>query len=421
LPRDITDPDAGSFEFTRGAGEFPGWRGVRTHGGPTAPPTNQPWVAVNLIASGGELGVRPGWADFGATGLSTPFVSGIGDLDCNQRRLWSVLNACPGASGGTIMTYDFDQEPEFQSVAKFFGLAGNGLVLSPYGTDVVVGEGSNFRAFMDRRARWGEALAQTGDMGHRTLHRFATGEEILSIGEAFGYVFLGVGTKAAGSIYQWDGVSMVEDLTSIGGAVGIGSYREDMVAVFQDAGANYIKIRDAGGTWSTKVPAAGTLLAKNWPRQMVSYRDVLYIIDTSTGIWSYDGTTLQSAHTIAGATMRAIDVFNDKLFVAYDTGTNARIAEYDAETTTWTDVRKDLTTQFTNTYRVHGMANYRGALWCGMGGGFRYLTASGLYYYTAYLVVSPGKDVGNATWLGTGPSAYSAPADATGPALAMVL
>jgi hypothetical protein len=214
---------------------------------------------------------------------------------------------------------------------------------------------------------------------------------------------------------------MSSDLTGVGGAVGFCDYREDMVAAFQDAGANYIKIRDNGGTWSTATPAAGTLLTKNWPKNMVSYRDVLYIIDTSTGIWSYDGTTLQSAHTIAGATMRAIDVFNDKLFVAYDTGTNARIAEYDAETTTWTDVRKDLTTQFTNNYRVHGMCTYRGALWVGLGGGFRYVAADGLYYYTAYLAVSPGKDVGNATWLGTGASSYNAGLDAVGPALSMVL
>jgi len=411
-------PGGKPFEFVRGAGDFPGWGGVHSERGRMAPPSNRPQMAINLIARGGRLVARPyeiedyvsSWAN----------VHGIFDLDCPPIHLWAVMNDCPAVTGGTVMTYSFDEKPEFQIVAKFWGVGGGSMAIGSFGTDVYVGENANLRLMHQRSVQYGQALQAQGDLGSRVVYKFSgTTPIVRSILEFDGSLWIAVCVSGPNyAIYQWDGATMVASTTGAGDAVSMGLWEDNLVVSFNNAGSNIIRLRSsgAGGAWSTVVPAAGSLLAARAPQTIKSYRGDLYIVDATTGIWRYNGVTLSSVHTVAGATMKALEVFNDKLFYAYDLAATCCIGEYDGTTATWTDVRKNLTTQYTYNRKIHGLCSFRGSLWAGVGS-YLYSSSDGeSSYYTARMVVSPGKGVAG-TWIGSGSGSYVAGNDAVGPVL----
>lgn len=367
------------FEFNVGLDGFQ-WGGVYTEGSPARNPVHRPRALINARLQGGEIVERDGLTKFN----SSPFhnasacVRHIDNFQGEPLKLWMTGDGCPdisSSSGRHVSAIDQEQDPEFQRVV-YYDSASQSAVVARFDGHIYVGVDSDLRVLTLIIPEPGtEALTVGGSSQDRVVFSFTTAAgydddyTIRCMLEFDGKLFIGLDTGTGVSkIVTWDGVSIRDDKTTIDAPTCFGLYHVpsggDCIVAGFDSVTNGIKYRatgDSPGTWTDVSPGAGTLGALS----MAAYKDVLYIADDSGDVWSWDGTTLQSAHSPGSATAcRAVTVFNALLYFGYETAASARIGKYDGST--WTDVEKNLTTQFSGTTSIHALKPYRNSLYAGV-------------------------------------------------------
>jgi hypothetical protein len=387
----------GRFEFRSGMGGA--WGGMVTEGDPSTNNPFRPRVLINCDLVGGEIRERPGLTKLYASALhsASACIRNIVPLTIPKPyKLWLVTAGCPGLSasvGFSINAIDTEQDPEFQRVTYYDGTAAQ-IVLGRYNENMYIGTDAALRRLQMIRQPWGtESLAVSGSTQDTPLRTF-TGFTVRCLAEFDGKLFIGLDNGAGASkVVTYDGISFRDDVTGIDPPVCFAKYRVQNggdALVMGTSNTNTLYIRatgDSPATWTS----LGTVAAK----EMVSYRDVLYIATETADIYSWNGTALAVARTPASAvTTRCLTLFNGFLYFGYETATSAIIGKLNSSGS-WTDVEKNLTTQFAGTTQIRALVEYRGFL---IGSG---LSGSGKIW------VSPPLGATTGTWVQITPNALS--------------
>lgn len=380
------------FEFKAGIEGFE-WGGMLTEGDPSANEKNRPRLLENARFFGGEITDRSGLTKLLAAQIDAAGGASVTYLGDHQittpRKLWIVTDGCPGISsavGFSLTCIDTEQDPEFQRVVYYDTLTSS-FTIAGFDGNLHLGSDSVLRKLELLALPWGssENLAVSGSSQDVPLVTF-TGYDIGTMLEFDGKLFIGLDNGAGASrIVTWDGVSWRIDLDSIDPVTCFGLYRVtdggDCIVAGFGSGTNHIQYRPTGdspGSWTTVAPGAGTLDA----RQMISYKDVLYLADVGGDVWDFDGTTLASARTPAGSTTcKSVATFGGNLIFGYATAAAAIIGSYDGSS--WTDAEKDFDAQFSGADDIRALAGYRGSL---MVGGIKGATGG-------FIWASPGADI----------------------------
>lgn len=368
---------------------FARWYGQRTEGDPSTNPPNRPRMLINARPTDGGFVDRPGFtkADAAVFGTATSCVTGIfelpGDGDSTLGlKLWTINNGCPGESTGTgysVCSIDPEQSPQFSRVRWYQAPAPTLVRMGKMGEDIYVSTDGTLNLLQLIRTTPGSEPLGTAGQGHeRVLASVSAGNIRAMPGFDFdGKLFMAVDNGAGASyVATWDRKTLREnDLTGINAAHCWAMYHEPLAggALGRDAiflgftGTNQIRFRPAGdtpGTWTTVVPGAGTVSA----REMKAFKGKLYIANGDENVFVYDAATnvlssigIGTTGIAAGSATQTLDVDNGALYVGYVTTTpDVRIAKFDG--TTWTATHKNLTTQFTTIVSIQRMRFYRSAL-----------------------------------------------------------
>jgi hypothetical protein len=379
------------FELRPGVAGFPQWKGQDVDSNPGSIPIFKLRQLINgrfredgILSRGGQTKLNTSALD-----SSTACIQGLFDYQpATPSKLYMVLDGCYGISttaGSSVAQYDWEQSPKFQRVI-YNSTATNNYVLGVFDDKMHLGLDAELKSLQLIVYPYGtEALSASGTAQDTPIYTF-TGFVVRHLRAFDAKLFVALDAGAGASkIATWDGLSIRDDLTAINVPTGFGLWRETLICGFGSA-TNLIKVRavgDSPGTWTNVAPGAGTVAMVS---RGVSYKDKFYFPDGSTNVWSYDGTTLTAAHTIAGATTRCIATFNGLLYVGYDEGTpSARLAKFDGST--WTDVDKNFTTQLSGTSSIRTLEGYRGSLYAGC------IRSSGVVMLRSPLATTSG------TWL----------------------
>lgn len=394
--KDDLPPGHGRFEFlTDKDGQ---WGGMRTEGSPSQNPSKRPRLLINCDIVGGEIQERPGLTKLFASPLHSASACVRNIIPFNMPKpfkLWLVTAGCPGldaALGFSINAIDTEQSPEFQRVTYYNGTSAQ-VVLARYNEGMYVGSDAILRRLQMIRQPWGvESLAVSGSSQDTPLNTF-TGFTIRCMIEFDGKLFIGLDNGAGASkVVTYDGISFRDDVTGIDAPTCFALYRIQNggdALVMGTSTTNTLYIRSTGDS-----PATWTSLGTVAAKEMLAYRDVLYIATETADIYSWNGTTLAVARTPASATTtRCFALFNGYLYFGYETATAAIVGKLDSSGS-WTDVEKNLTTQFANTAQIRSLTSYRGFL---IGSGLE--TAAG-----GRIWVSPGTTT-TGTWVRIAPNA----------------
>lgn len=340
------------------------WRGMWLGADPGSVPPNRLRHGENIRFRDGAIHSRGGLAKVNSTTLhsSTANVIDLQDFQVRTRKLYTLFTGCPGLSttvGFSAGWYDADQSPAWQRGVYYNSATGN-MVAGVYDGQLYLGVDDKLRVLKLINAPYGnsESLAFAGVEQGEHLGEF-TGFTITALQEFDGMLFIGLDAGAGASkIVTWDGLTFRDDVTAIDPPSAFCKWRDKLVGGHSTSG---IRIRDVGaspGTWAT---VAGAVAAVH----MTSYKDVVYITEGGTEIWSYDGTTLGVARTVAGAEIRGITTYNDGsaiyLFYGYQSsGSEAVIGRFDG--TTYVDAHYNITTTYSVARLPRTLLSYRGGL-----------------------------------------------------------
>lgn len=387
------------FEFRSGKDGL--WGGMMTSADPCRNPAFRPRMLVNCDLYDGEIRQRPGLSKLFGSALhsGSACIRNIVPLNMpTPLKLWSVIAGCPGLSptlGFSVNSIDMDQSPEFQR-GVYYSTSSALPVLAKFAERMYLGLDSGLKRLQLIDQPWGtEGLSVSGSSQDTPLKTF-TGYTVSCMIEFDGLLFIGLDAGAGASkVVTWDGISIRDDKTGIDAPTCFAKYRVQNggdALVMGTATGNALYIRPAGaspGTWSS----LGTVAAV----EMLSFRDVLYIATDGASLYSWDGATLAVARSPAGCTaMRCLAEFNNTLYFGYQTATSAIIGKL-TSAGAYTDIEKDLTTQFANSI-IRVLASYRGFLIAGgsiSGSGGRFwisprATTSGTWKQISPLVDSAG-------------------------------
>lgn len=388
------------FEFRSGVNSFQ-WKGIVSEGDPSSIPPNAVRMAINTRIIGSEFIERPGLAKLNSVALNAAdaVIQDIVPYDPPRPyKLWTTHAGCPGLSPGfgfSLGNIDQEQDPEFQRVV-YYDTAVTTCVLATFGGDMYVGVDAALRKLQLIKQPWGtESIAVSGSSQDTPVVTFP-GFTITCMQQFNGKLFIGLDAGAGASkVVVWDGTSVKDDKTAIDAPVAFALYRVQNggdALVMSTATTHNLYIRstgDAPGTWTTP----GTVTAIS----MISYKDVLYMASGGVNVSSWNGTAITAATRApaAAVAVNAVAVFNGFLYFGYTTVASVRIGKYDG--TTWTDIEKNLTTQFPGTNGVRALVDYRGYLVVAgtlTGGGFIWFSnladTSGTYTIVSLNVSSNG-------------------------------
>jgi len=380
------------FEFRQGV-EFQ-WRGMYTEGDPAGIPPNHFRFMQNTRFIGGDVTERPGLQPFSGQ-LHDPAacIRLIADYQTGGSgavKLWILADGCPGISssvGFSVTNLDQEQSPEYQRWVYYNGLS-TSVALALFGGVLHIGSDDTLRKLERLQVPYGtEALSLAGSQMDLPIHTFDTDEVVIAMREFDSKLFMAIKDTggADDKIVTWDGVSIVDDDTSLATAPAdpraFADYRiqngGDALVCLLGANFAYRATGDPPTAW-TEVTPGGTYDGVS----AVPYKDKLWIASADGDIWSWDGSSATNEHTPTGATaIRGIAVFNGELVFCYETaGSGCIIGSYDGST--WTDSEKDLDAQFTSITGCRDLIEYRNDLYVGCTH-----TAGG------HLYASPGTDL----------------------------
>ncbi len=373
-----------------------GWRGINTESDPgSLAPNELQWAedfrirGKNLVSRSGvvqrvNLNSFSSKASVGAVvGLPGPD-KGQADL---RNRLWVSSLGCLNASatGYSVSAVDTANDPLIMQYIEALAASNRYSPIGRYGDRLFVGDTHLLREIQLITPPHGVSLSLLTGAAARPLIevRAFDGYAIRCMAEIGGELAIGLenNTAAANSkIMFYNGTSFKDDLTGIRPPLAMGYWRDKLVVGF-DATAGHIRVRDAGsahpGTWATY--ALGGFQCSVNQNSIVECRDKTYIASGATQLYSFDGTTLAAANTIAtadtlGDGVSALCLYQGLLHYGWNItgGTlGSRIGRHDPDATAneWVDTYLNITAQQSSFKRLGSLATYRRKIYAGGAGG----------------------------------------------------
>jgi hypothetical protein len=343
------------------------WGGMWLGADAGSVPANRARHLENVRFRNGTYQSRGGLSQVNSTALhhSSAKIADLQDFQRRTRKAYIMFTGCPGLSttvGFSSAWYDQDQSPAWQRGVYYNGAA-NDMVGGKFDGRLYLGVDATLKVLQLINAPYGasEGLAIAGLEQAETLTTF-TGFVIRCFQEFDGKLFIGLDAGAGASkIVTWDGLAFRDDLTGIDPPSAFTKWRNKLVVGFS-TNPSGIRVRDEGdspGTWAALVAGALASVA------MTSYKDNVYITDGAADVWRYDGTTLASVRTIAGATIRGLTTYNDGsaiyLFYGYQSSGNAAIiGRFDGSS--YVDVHYNITTTYPGARLPRVLLDYSGAI-----------------------------------------------------------
>lgn len=335
MPKKDLQPGARYFEFRNGLGDF-SWEGMATKVDPGGSPPNRPRYLGNVRIQGGAIVAHP---PYKARGTIVPYAKRLdpNQYDPNNRppfaldsimrwekhwidvhntlgvnRLWwggyppfDYTGVPPSWSvvdtGAYIGFIDIDADPPFNRLAYYPANDTWTPCIEKFNREVYVGDYGKLRKILQiippAGAQPEDILAAPAD---ETIASFP-GFRCAVLQEYNGKLYFMLTdpfTLGFGEIWSWDGYVATQEYVmatpgSAGGAAAV--YKNQLV--FTVAGYGSIVYYDPGTGWSTATLAGFD--SSPFLNSMAQYRDKLYIMDGVDKIYSWDGTDLALAHTIA--------------------------------------------------------------------------------------------------------------------------
>lgn len=282
--------------------------------------------------------------------------TGLGAMN----KLYIVYDGCPGVhptNGSSANWFDHEQSSRF-SRGIYYDTASSNVVIAAHDGNIFLARDDKLSLFSTITPDYeDESLAIAGVDQSELLKTF-TGFTIRCMVSAFGELFIGLDAGAGASkVVRYDGKTFRDDDTGVDPPSVMRMLHSDKLVVGRSTSG--IRVRTASGTWSA---VAGAVSAVD----MVEYRNVLYISEDGADLWSYDGTTLGIARTIAGAQIYGLAQAFGYMYYGYLSSTPAGIIGRLDSAGAYTDVHKNLTTQDGIVRKPKALAFYRGALMAGV-------------------------------------------------------
>ena len=342
-------PNKTSFNHRTQAGGFK-WRGMMPDFEPQDLPPDRPYMLQNCRLENGGITGRGGMEEIVDLG-KTP--TGMTDHQIGtQRSLMMTSVGCPGFSasvGFWIGSYDTEQDPRAQRLT-YYDTATFPGVIGTFGDDLYFGVDDVLMKLQPITPPYGtEAIDVSGVNQEVKVWDIPSGyTSITAIHEYNGdlYVALLGSVSTNSAVYKYDGVTFTLSIGGINPITGFATFRELLVAGHNGT-TNLLRILNEAGVWSTVAPGSGTVrLVGN---SAASYKDNLYVPNTATSIYIYNGTTLTeiafgTTGMSATAACSAVDVAYGYLYFSWWDATGVFVGRYDG--TTWSATHKNLTTQF---------------------------------------------------------------------------
>jgi hypothetical protein len=343
------------------------WGGMYLNADAGSVPPNRLRHAENVRFRGGAIHSRGGLSRVNSTVLhsASAKVIDLQDFQRRTRKVYVMFTGCPGLSttlGFSSAWYDQDQSTAWQR-GVYYNSASSNMVGGVFDGRFYVGVDATLKVLQLINPTYGgsESLALAGVEQAETLTTF-TGFVVRCMESFDGKLFIGLDAGAGASkIVTWDGTAFRDDITGIDPPSAFTRWRDQLVVGFS-TNPSGIRVRSVGaspGTWAALV--AGALASV----KMTSYKDNVYITDGAADIWRYDGTTLASVRTIAGAALRGLTTYNDGsaiyLFYGYQSSGNAAIiGRFDGSS--YVDVHYNITTTYAGARLPRELLEYSGAL-----------------------------------------------------------
>lgn len=373
---------------------FPGFRGMWLNGDAASTPIDRLRRAENVRFVGGNLRPRPGVEAFNSVAIhaTDARILSLVDFQVSPLKIYMSLDGCPGISttvGASVNTYDSEVGTPF-GPGTYYTAATNNPVFGLFDGRVFIGVDSVLKAFTLIGGDYDDnALELAGFEQAEVIWTFSG--YVITFLETFdGKLFIGLDDGAgAGKIAVWDGLSMFTDDGTgvIATPTAATPWREKLVVGFETAGLLVRSVGDSPGTWVAVVAAALPAV------DIVSYRDAVYWVGGATKLNKWDGTTVSTPKTIAGAEIVSVAAEFGYLFYGYKSSGNAAIIGRLDSAGTFADTHKTLSEVATARY-PRTMRKYRGSLAVGLN-----TSATG-----ARLLISPGTNTAG-TYVVTNPSA----------------
>lgn len=318
------------------------------------------------------IGGRPG---------SQMLLNGLGDIVTSlydfqttgpDGKLYIIYNGVPGCSvpfgfvGFSLDWFDPETYKQFNRGVAYSSTTS--ACMGTFGGDLYLGIDDTLKRFITINPDYeDEAVFISGFDQSEDLKVF-TGYAITSMRFAFGELYIGLTNKTGGGVgnskvVRYDGVTFRDDDTGIDSPISMSLFRDEMLVV--GIATSGLRVRTEAGVWSTVAGAVA-------PTKQESYRDLLYLVDDTASIYTFDGAAIASVHTIAGARIAGLAVFDELLYFGYGTAAFHAIVGTLDKAGTYTDVHKDITAQdpgdgnFNQAQRVSQLAFYRGGLIAGV-------------------------------------------------------
>lgn len=346
------------------------------------------------------IGGRPG-SQLAVNGLGEIVTSLYDFQDTGpDGKLYVLYDGVPGCSlpfgfaGFSLNWVDFETQSTFQRGVAY--PSATSACMAVFDGDLYIGIEGTLKRFITINSDYEDEAIFIGGFDQSEDLKTFTGFSITSMRFAFGELYIGLTNNTAGGvgnskIVRYDGVTFRDDDTGIDPPVSMSLFRDEMLVV--GISTTGLRVRTAAGVWSTVAGAVA-------PTKQESYRDLLYLVDDTASIYTFDGAAIANVHTIAGARIAGLAVLNKLLFFGYGTAAlHAIIGTLDVAGT-YVDVHHDITAQGGNdvlAQRISQLSFYRGGIIAGIandtpspfGYGGRLYFADGIDTTTAWEILTP--------------------------------
>lgn len=349
------------FQLVQGApGWSQGWRGISLDADPASLQPNQLRRALNVVFDQGNLKGRQG-STLAASLSGVPYY--MGNFQMNpHNRLWLAERGCFGVGAGTgasVLVYDPEISSSLLTVSRYTGSIDNTPFFGSLGDKLFLGYNSLLREIPIVEVKIGDNPYALGASQANLPLRDFSGYTIVGMLEypEISTLFIGLmdnATPTNGLIVSYNGLSFVTEYTGLR-PYSFGRWRNQIIAGF----AGGIRWRDnTSATW-TAVASGGFTC---WPSQnaIAEYRDKTYIAGGAGNLYSYDGSAIATARTIATAHATegivGVAVHDGLLYYLWNVTITAgmKLGKFDLDSTAlpYIDTYKDLVAQ--NAHFTHG-------------------------------------------------------------------
>jgi hypothetical protein len=388
-----------TFERRNGQEGF-AWEGIATKVDPAGNPPSRPRDLVNIRTQGGVLISRPGFqGDGGYIPLAPVFDPLTADVAENPPfavigvltwipnwlashnsaagvKLWMTSESLIANGNASLGIVDTDADLGIQRVADFQSRTPNTAVpIEKFNNEFYYGDISCLRKLYLIGVEEGGFSPPVDSISDEVIATYP-GFETRALQEQDGKLyFAAVNGPSFGHIYSWDGLGVFDEYTmaSSGGTGAVMAvYKDTLVVGLRDetaVGQGTLLVRDATGAWTSH-----TLVGFNVSRfanAMSEYGDLLYIMDGTNQIFTWDGAVIALGHTIPGVGngLQCCAKLSGRLYFAWTDTLNAWIElgfvdQDNPAPQRYTDVgtRAGALAAPTNE-KCDALAQYRGRLW----------------------------------------------------------